>query len=161
MKRVRITRVGARSAPARMCSCSRRWPSRLGRRYLGTATTTTGAGIADAPGVALFARMGSMLWSAMLLPRPMPTLCVRLLQLTLGPLHRVLGLHALDGLGVHVHEDVLDQGLGRRAARHPGVAGPPPQIARFLERVELSVRLLPGTVLPVGRRAGDDAVVAR
>src|SRR5438876_1436064 len=161
MKRVRITRVGARSAPARMCSCSRRWPGRLGRRYLGTATTTTGAGIADAPGVALFARMGSMLWSAMLLPRPMPTLCVRLLQLTLGPLHRVLGLHALDGLGVHVHEDVLDEGLGRLAARHPGVAGPPAKLDRLLERDELGVPLPQGMLLPVGGRADDVAVVCR
>src|SRR2546425_7275366 len=161
MKRVRITRVGARSAPARMCSCSRRWPSRLGRRYLGTATTTTGAGIADAPGVALFARMGSMLWSAMLLPRPMPTLCVRLLQLTLGPLHRVLGLHALDGLGVHVHEDVLDQGLGRLPAGHAGIAGPPTELDRLLEGNELGILLPQRMPLPVGGRADDVAVVCR
>src|SRR5213594_4360422 len=159
MKRVRITRVGARSAPARMCSCSRRWPSRLGRRYLGTATTTTGAGIADAPGVALFARMGSMLWSAMLLPRPMPTLCVRLLQLTLGPLHRVLGLHALDGLGVHVHEDVLDQGLGRLAARRTGISGPAAKLRRFPEGDELRVLLPQGVLFPVRRRADGVAVV--
>src|SRR3989442_2394763 len=158
MKRVRITRVGARSAAARMCSCSRRWPSRRGRPSLGTATTTTGAGIADAPGVALFARMGSMLWSAMLLPGAAPTLGVRLLQLDLSPPHRVLGLHALDGLGVHVHEDVLDQRLGRLAAPHPGVARPPPELDRLLEGNELWVPLPHRMLLPVGGRADDVAV---
>src|SRR5213593_135028 len=161
MKRVRITRVGARSAAARMCSCSRRWPSRRGRPSLGTATTTTGAGIADAPGVALFARMGSMLWSAMLLPGAAPTLSVRLLQLALGPPHRVLGLHALDGLSVHVHEDVLDQGLGRLAAGHPGVAWPATELGRLPERNELGVPLPQGVLLPITRGAVDVPVVRR
>src|SRR5213593_4307832 len=155
MKRVRITRVGARSAPARMCSCSKRWPRRLGRPSLGTATTTTDAGMAGAPAVAPFARMGSMLWSA----KAAPTLSVRLLQLALGPPHRVLGLHALDGLGVHVHEDVLDQGLGRLAAGHPGVAGPPPELDRLLEGSELGVFLPQRMLLPVGCGPDDVAVV--
>src|SRR2546427_909821 len=159
MKRVRMTSVGARRAPARMCSCSRRWPSRRGRRNFGTATTM-GAGIADAPGVALFARMGSMLWSAMALPA-VPGLGVRLLQLGLGPPHRVLGLHALDGLGVHVHEDVLDQGLGRLAARRPGVPGPPPEFDRLLEGSKLGVALPQRMLLPVWGRADDVAVVGR
>src|SRR5881397_107057 len=157
MKRVRITRVGARSAPARMCSCSKRWPRRLGRPSLGTATTTTGAGMAGAPAVALFARMGSMLWSA----KAAPTLSVRLLQLALGPPHRVLGLHALDGLGVHVHEDVLDQGLGRLAARHPGVAWPATELGRLPERNELGVPLPQGVLLPITRGAVDVPVVRR
>jgi hypothetical protein len=40
---------------------------------------------------------------------PGPTLGgIRLLQFDLGPLDGVLGFHALDGLSVHVHEDVLD-----------------------------------------------------
>src|SRR5436309_11926668 len=159
MKRVRIRRVGARSAPARMCSCSRRWPSRLGRRSSLT-TTATGAGIADAPGVALFARMGSMLWSAMALPAA-PGLGVRLLQLALGPPHRVLGLHALDGLGVHVHEDVLDQGLGRLAARRTGISGPAAKLRRFPEGDELRVLLPQGVLFPVRRRADGVAVVRR
>src|SRR5215470_12495232 len=36
---------------------------------------------------------------------------VDLLELDLCPLHGVLGLHALDALGVHVHDDVLRVGL--------------------------------------------------
>src|SRR4026208_2121225 len=45
---------------------------------------------------------------------------VDLLQLALGPLYGILGLHALHGLGVHVHDDVLRVdlgGLGRGRAR--------------------------------------------
>src|SRR5438093_11114297 len=122
MKSVRMTSVGARSTPARMCSRSRSWPSRFGRPSLGTATTTTGAGMAAAPGAALLARMGSMRCSAIVLSSF--SLRVRLLQLALRPLHRILGLHALDGLGVHVDEDVLDQGLGRLPAGRAGIAGP-------------------------------------
>jgi hypothetical protein len=37
-----------------------------------------------------------------------------------GPLHGVLGLHALDGLGVHVHEDVLDQASDALRLGAPG-----------------------------------------
>src|SRR5712692_3991774 len=37
---------------------------------------------------------------------------VDLLELAFRPLHGVLGLHALDGLGVHVRDDVLGEGLG-------------------------------------------------
>jgi hypothetical protein len=37
---------------------------------------------------------------------------VDLLELAVGPLHRVLRLHALDALGVHVGDDVLGEGLG-------------------------------------------------
>src|SRR6266496_1967847 len=53
---------------------------------------------------------------------------VDLLELAFGPLHGVLGLRALDGLGVHVHDDVLRvglRGLGRsrpRVAQHPRLA---------------------------------------
>src|ERR1700682_6037041 len=53
---------------------------------------------------------------------------IDLLELAFGPLHGVLGLHALDGLGVHVHDDVLRvrlRGLGRRRpriAQHPRLA---------------------------------------
>src|SRR5262245_16003044 len=41
---------------------------------------------------------------------------VDLLELTLGPAHGILRLRALDGLGVHVHDDVLRVGF-RRLAR--------------------------------------------
>src|SRR5438309_622272 len=38
-------------------------------------------------------------------------LAVDLAQFLRGPLHGVLGLHALGGLGVHVGDDVLGEGL--------------------------------------------------
>src|SRR5436189_3326784 len=50
----------------------------------------------------------------------MASALVDFLELGLGPLHRVLGLHALDGLRVHVHDDVLRVGLGRLAGRRSG-----------------------------------------
>src|SRR5262249_26055574 len=67
-------------------------------------------------------------------PSPAPVVCrkirrvvmvsglVDLLELALGPLHRVLGLGALHGLGVHVHDDVLRVGLGGLGRGRPGVA---------------------------------------
>src|SRR4030095_11689398 len=119
MKSVRMTSVGASSPPARICSRSRNWPSRFfGRPSLGTANTTTGAGIAEATGAVLSVRMGSRRLSA-LGCIPGADLRVRLLQLGLGPLRGILGLHPLDGLRVHVHEDVLHERLARLAAR-PG-----------------------------------------
>src|SRR4029450_3933725 len=54
---------------------------------------------------------------------------VDLLQLALGPLHGILGAHALHALGVHVGDDVLGEGLGRlgggraRVPEQPRVAG--------------------------------------
>src|SRR5438128_1112572 len=58
-----------------------------------------------------------------------PRLClIDLLELALRPLHGILGLHALAGLGVHVDDDVLRirlRGLGRRRpriAQHPRLA---------------------------------------
>src|SRR4029450_6453115 len=44
---------------------------------------------------------------------------VDLLQLGLGPQDGILGLHALDGLGVHVGDDVLRLHLGRGASGRP------------------------------------------
>src|SRR5207249_7225292 len=94
-------------------------------------------------------------------PQAAPGLCVRLLQLTLGPFHGVLGLHALDGLGVHVHEDVLDQRLGRLPARRTGIARPAAKLRCFPERDELRVLLPQGMPLPVRRRADGVAIVRR
>src|SRR5439155_1412118 len=51
MKTARITRAGARRAPAKTCSRSRSRPSRPGRRASGTATTTE-TGTAEAAGLA-------------------------------------------------------------------------------------------------------------
>src|SRR5438552_433757 len=44
---------------------------------------------------------------------------VDLLELALCPLHRVLGLRALRGLGIHVHDDVLRVRLGRLRRGRP------------------------------------------
>src|SRR5262249_34127154 len=145
MKRVRISKVGASRTPARMCSRSRSWPGRLGWRASGNATPT-GAGMAEVKGLALSARTGSIGRLAMALPAGSRgrALGVRLLQLALGPLCRILGLHAFDGLGVHVHEDVLDERLGRLPARLARVSGPAAELGRFLEGNKLGIPLPQG-----------------
>src|SRR2546421_4388307 len=100
MKTARIMRAGARRTPAKTCSRSRSRPSRLGRRASGTATTTE-TGTAEAAGLACSA------------------ICVALrvcpLQLTFGPLRRILGFHALHRLGVPVQQDGFAESLGRLA----------------------------------------------
>src|SRR5580765_5127335 len=48
-----------------------------------------------------------------------PRLSVDPLQLTLRPLGSILGGHALDRLGIHVHDDVLRVGLAGLGARRP------------------------------------------
>src|SRR5437773_1865858 len=65
---------------------------------------------------------------------------VVLLELGLGPLHGVLGPHALHGLGVHVDDDVLRVRLGglrrRRSlvAEHPRLArGAPEDLQRLVD----------------------------
>src|SRR5437762_3904827 len=65
---------------------------------------------------------------------------VDLLELGLGPLHGVLGPHALHGLGVHVDDDVLRVRLGglrrRRSlvAEHPRLArGAPEDLQRLVD----------------------------
>src|SRR4029453_1519135 len=47
---------------------------------------------------------------------------VNLAHLAFGPLHRVLGGHALDGLGVHVDDDVLGEHLGSLRSRRSRMA---------------------------------------
>src|SRR2546428_3553161 len=145
MNSVRITSAGARSTPARMCSRSRSRPSAPGRRAASTATMTE-TGTAEAAGLARRAIC-------------VPLLRVRLLQLTFGPLRRILGLHAFEGLGVHVDEDVLDESLGRLPARRPRVPGPAAGLRRFLELDDLRVWFAQRVLLPVGRRTHDVAVL--
>src|SRR5215467_12414388 len=60
---------------------------------------------------------------------PSESTLVDLLQLAVGPLHGVLGLHALDGLGVHVGDDVLGEALRRLGGGGTGVAEEP-RVAR-------------------------------
>src|SRR5438093_13349533 len=111
MNAPRRTTVGVRRAKARSLSFSRR-RSNARRRTApecGSATSTRAA-LPAPPAIGFFKR--STCRSAF----------VDLLQLAFGPLHRVLGLHALDGLGVHIDDDVLRVGLGglgRRRARMP------------------------------------------
>src|SRR6266704_5183883 len=72
---------------------------------------------------------------------------VDLLQLALRPLGRVLGLGALDGLGEHVHDDVLRirlRGLAGRRARVAEHARLPSSLPEDLQRL---VDLLPHRVL--------------
>src|SRR5882724_11461586 len=61
---------------------------------------------------------------------------VDLLQLALGPLHGVLGLGALHGLGVHVDDDVLRVGLGRLGRRRSRMAEGPRLARRLPEHLQ-------------------------
>src|SRR6266850_2462874 len=75
---------------------------------------------------------------------------VDLLQLALRPLHGVLGLHALHGLGVHVGDDVLGEALGRLRRRRAGVAEQPRVAGGRAEHLERIVELGPhGVVFPL------------
>src|SRR5262245_59129446 len=53
---------------------------------------------------------------------PASSSAVDLAHLTVGPLHRVLGGHALDSLGVHVDDDVLGKHFGGLWSRGPRMA---------------------------------------
>src|SRR5438132_3456061 len=87
-----------------------------------------------------------------------PRLClIDLLELAFRPLHGILGLHALAGLGVHVDDDVLRvrlRGLGRRRPR----IAQHPRLARGLpEDLEGLVDLAPHRVILPGRAPDADA----
>src|SRR5262252_10457823 len=153
MNSVRISRVGARRTHASTCSRSRSWPIRIARPRAGIGVAAA-VGMADPPRLALSAKIGSMRWSAIALraPTDAAVLGVGLLQLTLGPLRRIFRLHALDRLRVHVHEDVLDERLGRLAARRARIAGPAAVLRRLLEGDELGILLPQGVLFPVRRR---------
>src|SRR2546425_11303699 len=63
---------------------------------------------------------------------------VDLFQLALRPLHRVLGLHALRGLRVHVHDDVLRVRIGGLRRGRAGMAeheGRPRRLTEYLKRL--------------------------
>src|SRR4026208_1510637 len=75
---------------------------------------------------------------------------VDLLELAFRPLHRVLGLHALDTLGEHVGHDVLGEGLGGLGGGGPGEAEEARVPRRGPEHLEGLVELAPhGLVLPL------------
>src|SRR5262249_14727797 len=72
---------------------------------------------------------------------------VDLLELALGPLHGVLGLHALHGLGIHVHDDVLRVRLGGRGRGRPGMPEGERRARGLAEHLQLLVDLPPHRVL--------------
>src|SRR3989442_7060254 len=79
-----------------------------------------------------------------------PLSLVDLLELTLGPLHGVLGRHALHALGVHVGDDVLREGLGGLRGGRPGVAEQPRVAGGRAEHLQRLVELAPHRgVLPL------------
>src|SRR5215831_17086558 len=102
--------VGARSTNARNRSFSSRLVSarRCAARERGSATSTRVA-LPAPPAIGFFTRASCS------------SCFVDLLQLTLGPLHGVLGLRALHGLGVHVDDDVLRVRLGGLRRRRTGM----------------------------------------
>src|SRR5437870_6507518 len=111
MKAPSRTTVGLRSANARSRSFSRRRSNARRCAVLGCeSATSTRAALPAPPAIGFFK------------PMPCRSGFVDFLQLAFGPLHSLLGFHALDGLGVHVDDDVLRVGLGglgRRWVRMP------------------------------------------
>src|SRR3989442_14058502 len=76
-----------------------------------------------------------------------------LLHLRLRPLHRVLGLHSLDRLGVHVGDDVLRLRLRRRTPWWPGIPVETERARGGPVRQHDGIELPLLVVLRVGRRA--------
>src|SRR5262249_57041008 len=114
-----------RSTNARKRSFSSRLVSarRCAARERGSATSTRVA-LPAPPAIGFFTRASCS------------SCFVDLLQLTLGPLHGVLGLRALHGLGVHVDDDVLRVRLGglrRRRTGMPEGARQPRRLPEYLK----------------------------
>src|SRR5215831_1538490 len=128
--------VGARSTNARNRSFSSRLVSarRCATRERGSATSTRVA-LPAPPAIGFFTR------------EPCPSCFVDLLQLALGPLHGVLGLRALHGLGVHVADDVLRVRLGGLCRRRAGMPAGPRQPRGLPEYLKRLVALGPHRVL--------------
>src|SRR5262245_9954465 len=85
---------------------------------------------------------------------------VDLLELRLRPLHRVLGLRALDGLGVHVDDDVLRVRLRRLGGGRPGMAEHQRRSRRLSEHLQRLVDPGPHrAVFPLLRAADAVALV--
>src|SRR6266404_4922265 len=76
-----------------------------------------------------------------------PLSLVDLLELTLGPLHGVLGRHALHALGVHVGDDVFGEGLRGLRGGRPGVAEQPRVAGGRAEHLQRLVELAPHRVV--------------
>src|SRR5215510_551812 len=80
-------------------------------------------------------------------PLGKPLAFVDLLELALGPLHGVFGLRALNGLSVHVDDDVLRVGLGRLGRRRAGMSEGACHAGRLTEDLKRLVDLRPHRVL--------------
>src|SRR5258708_21202782 len=85
-----------------------------------------------------------------------PLSLVDLLELTLGPLHGVLGRHALHTLGVHVGDDVLRESLGGLRGGRTGVAEQPRVAGGRAEHLQWLVQPSPppGLLPLLGRADG-------
>src|SRR5262249_2762849 len=84
---------------------------------------------------------------SILSPLGMRSSLVDLLELALGPLHGVLGLRALHGLGVHVDDDVLRVDLGRLGRCRTGVPEGARHAGRLPEHLQGLVDLRPHRIL--------------
>src|SRR5437870_1098595 len=125
MKAPSRTTVGLRRANARSRSFSRRRSNARRCAVLGCGSATSTRAAPPAPPAIGFFK-----------PMPCRSGFVDLLQFAFRPLYSVLGLHALDGLGVHVDDDVFRVrlgGLGRRRARVSEGAGEARGLAEYLK----------------------------
>src|SRR5262245_6682183 len=84
---------------------------------------------------------------------------VDLLQLGLGPQDGILGLHALNGLGVHVGDDVLRLDLGRGAAGRSRVPVEAERAGRGAVGQHHRVDFPHLVLLPVGRRSDAESLL--
>src|SRR5262245_46238945 len=80
---------------------------------------------------------------------------VDLLELDLCPFDGVLGFHALDALGVHVHDDVLRVRLRSLGRRRPRIAEHPRLAGRLTEDLQRLVDPTPHRVLFPHLRSAD------
>src|SRR5437870_321166 len=114
------TTVGLRRANARSRSFSRRRSNARRCAVLGCeSATSTRAALPAPPAIGFFK------------PMTCRSGFVDLLQFAFGPLHSVLGFHALDGLRVHVDDDVFRVGLGGLGRRRTGMSEGARQAARL------------------------------
>src|SRR5215813_7661731 len=84
---------------------------------------------------------------------------VDLLELSLRPLHGILGGHALDGLRVHINDDVLGYDLGCLARRGPLVASEAPCARRLLVGQHDRVVAPQLVLFPIRGRADREALL--
>src|SRR6516165_7030289 len=84
---------------------------------------------------------------------------VDLVELTLCPIHGILGRHALDGLCVHINDDVFGYDLGCLARRGPLVASEAPRARRLLVGQHDRVVAPQFVLFPIRGRANREALL--